>query len=118
MRKAIIVFTLFAGSILAACKEQSQNAQETPRVVTAKNVKKIIVDVRSREEWENDGHADCSVNFPLDELNLHADTLKQFNRIEVVCKSGGRAASAQEMLESMGFSNVENLGSWKNISCR
>ena len=118
MKKAIIVITLFAGGILGACNEQRQNKEVTQNIASVKKGKKIIVDVRTKEEWVEDGHADCSVNFPLDELNFHADTLKQFDRIEVVCKSGGRAASAQELLESMGFSNVENIGSWKNINCK
>ena len=28
----------------------------------------IIVDVRTVEEWNLDGHADCSVNYPIDQL--------------------------------------------------
>ena len=30
------------------------------------DMKQIIVDVRTIEEWENDGHADCTVNYPMD----------------------------------------------------
>jgi rhodanese-related sulfurtransferase len=117
MKKVLIICTLLVGGILAACKEQdnSADAKQTTAVIAAGKL--IIVDVRSREEWINDGHADCTVNFPLDELHLHTDTLKNFNRIEVVCKSGGRAASAQELLESLGFTNVENMGSWNNVNC-
>lgn len=117
MRKTFFILTLLAGGLLAACNEQKNQKTDTVQANTGKPVKKIIVDVRSREEWLNDGHADCSVNFPLDELHLHTDTLKHFDQIEVVCKSGGRAASAQDLLESMGFSKVENKGSWQNISC-
>ena len=29
----------------------------------------IIVDVRTTEEWEFDGHAECSVNYPLDQFD-------------------------------------------------
>jgi rhodanese-related sulfurtransferase len=36
----------------------------------------IIVDVRTVDEWNNDGHADCSVNFHLDELNASIEKLK------------------------------------------
>ena len=118
MKKVLIIFTLFGGAILAACNEKKDSDNSVNQNTTiVKNVRKIIVDVRTREEWNEDGHAACSVNFPLDELHLHTDTLKQFDQIEVVCKSGGRAASAQEMLESMGFNKVDNLGSWENIQC-
>ncbi len=117
MRKIIVVFTLFFGSLLAACNEQKNSSAQDKTVTESTNKKTIVVDVRSREEWENDGHADCAVNFPLDELELYTDTLKKFNHIEVVCKSGGRAANAKEMLESMGFTDVVNKGSWENINC-
>lgn len=36
----------------------------------------IIVDVRTPEEWEYDGHANCSVNYPLDELSGKIEELK------------------------------------------
>jgi rhodanese-related sulfurtransferase len=36
----------------------------------------IIVDVRTAEEWNQDEHAACSVNYPLDELNASIEKLK------------------------------------------
>ena len=79
--------------------------------------KTIIVDVRTPEEWNEDGHANCSVNFPLDELSNHLDSLKKFQKVVLVCRSGNRAGQAQNMLESEGIQNIENLGSWTNIKC-
>jgi len=79
--------------------------------------KTIIVDVRTPEEWNEDGHANCSVNFPLDELSNHLDSLKKFQKVVLVCRSGNRAGQAKNMLESEGLQNIENLGSWTNIKC-
>jgi rhodanese-related sulfurtransferase len=79
--------------------------------------KTIIVDVRTPEEWNEDGHANCSVNFPLDELSNHLDSLKNFQKVVLVCRSGNRAGLAKNMLESEGLQNIENLGSWTNIKC-
>lgn len=79
--------------------------------------KTIIVDVRTPEEWNEDGHANCSVNFPLDDLSNHLDSLKKFQKVVLVCRSGNRAEQAQNMLESEGIQNIENLGSWTNIKC-
>ena len=79
--------------------------------------KTIIVDVRTPEEWNEDGHANCSVNFPLDELSNHLDSLKNFQKVVLVCRSGNRAGQAKNMLESAGLQNIENLGSWTNIKC-
>ena len=79
--------------------------------------KKIIVDVRTPEEWIEDGHATCTVNFPLDELTNHMDTLKQFQKIVLVCRSGNRAEQAKTILKDEGLNNIENGGSWTNIKC-
>ena len=84
---------------------------------TALVEKKIIVDVRTPEEWIEDGHANCSVNFPLDELTNHMDTLKQFQKIVLVCRSGNRAEQAKNTLKDEGLNNIENGGSWTNIKC-
>lgn len=78
----------------------------------------IIVDVRSTEEWNFDGHANCSVNIPLDSLESKVEELKKYNKVVLVCRSGSRASYAKSFLESAGFANVENKGAWQNISCK
>jgi phage shock protein E len=82
-----------------------------------KTTKEIIVDVRSTEEWEMDGHADCSVNYPLDQIQDKIEELKKYEHIVLVCRSGNRAGIAQRVLEGAGIKNVENLGPWQNVSC-
>lgn len=79
--------------------------------------KEIIVDVRTPEEWEYDGHASCSVNYPLDQIQNKIEELKKYDHVVLVCRSGGRAGSAKRLLESAGIKNVENLGPWQNVSC-
>ena len=78
----------------------------------------IIVDVRTLAEWENDGHANCSVNIPLDQLEARMGELKKDQKIVLVCRSGGRAGTAKQMLEGAGFTQVENKGAWQNIECK
>lgn len=81
--------------------------------------KHIIVDVRTKDEWDNDGHADCAVNYPIDTFDEHLEELKEFDKVTVVCRSGGRAEIAKQKLLDSGYSNaIENLGSWKNINCK
>ena len=82
-----------------------------------KTNKEIIVDVRTTQEWNSDGHADCSVNYPLDQLQDKINELKAYDHVVLVCRSGGRAESAKRMLESAGIKNVENMGPWQNIQC-
>lgn len=101
------------------CKSQSgEKDMKTTDQKTATLTKEIIVDVRTTGEWEMDGHADCSVNYPLDEFDSRIDELKKYDKVILVCRSGGRAGIAQMKLQSAGFVNkIENRGSWQNISC-
>lgn len=77
----------------------------------------ITIDVRTAEEWEMDGHAPCTINYPLDKLSSRFEELKKYDSIFVVCRSGNRAAMAKEMLLQEGISQVENKGAWENIEC-
>jgi hydroxyacylglutathione hydrolase len=78
----------------------------------------IIVDVRTVAEWENDGHANCSVNIPLDQLESRMGELKKDQKVVLVCRSGNRAGTAKQLLEGAGFTQVENKGAWQNIECK
>ena len=62
----------------------------------------IIIDVRTPEEWQTDGHAACSVNYPLDEIQNKVDELKKYQHIILVCRSGNRAGIAKRQLENAG----------------
>jgi phage shock protein E len=64
-----------------------------------------------------DGHADCSVNYPLDQFESKIEELKNYKNVILVCRSGNRAEQAKEMLESAGYTNTENKGAWQNITC-
>lgn len=77
----------------------------------------IIVDVRSPEEWQYDGHAECSVNYPLDKFPAYIESLKAYDKVVLVCRSGNRANHAMALLKKAGITNVENKGTWQNVSC-
>ncbi len=112
----VTLFIFFSCSDLSKEKNiQNQSGQLSDS--TSLVEKKIIVDVRTPEEWIEDGHAPCTVNFPLDELTNHMDTLKQFQKIVLVCRSGNRAEQAKNILKDEGLNNIENEGSWTNIKC-
>lgn len=80
-------------------------------------MKTIIVDVRSVEEFNIDGHAKCSVNYPLDKIENYVDTLLDYDQIILVCRSGNRANIAKSILAQHGLTNAENRGEWQNINC-
>lgn len=75
----------------------------------------VIIDVRSKAEFAT-GHVNGSINIPLEQISLNADKLKKHNHIITCCRSGNRSGMAKRTLESMGFKNVTNGGSWQNVN--
>ena len=103
-----------------SAEASSENTADTAKqkVGADKSNQTIIVDVRTVDEWNNDGHANCSVNIPLQDLESRMSELKGYGKIVLVCRSGNRAGRAKDMLESSGYSNIENLGPWQNVQCK
>ncbi len=125
--KLIVGYFMLALSMIAiSCNGQSTKSKTTEQTDSTKtitikkdkNMKTIFVDVRTVGEWNDDGHADCSVNIPLDRLQGSIEELKGYEKVIIVCRSGARAGSAKSMLEGAGIANVENLGPWQNINCQ
>jgi len=86
---------------------------------TKTGVNQIIVDVRTLEEWNEDGHADCTVNYPLDSFANKIEELKKYDKIILVCRSGNRAGIAKNQLLNAGYTkDIENKGAWQNITCQ
>ena len=73
-----------------------------------------ILDVRSPGEYAG-GHIKGSVNIPLNELGARSGKLNKNAPIITCCASGMRSQSAKSMLESSGFKEVYNGGSWVNL---
>ena len=76
----------------------------------------VILDVRSPGEFRG-GHARGAVNVPLDKLGDYAH--KQKNKEQVIitcCASGMRSSNAHGVLQSAGFKNVYNGGTWSNVN--
>jgi rhodanese-related sulfurtransferase len=105
-------------TVLGFTKCNSQTKQEIMKTNNSASAKEIIVDVRTKEEWVQDGHSDCSVNYPLDQFDSKIEELKKYEKVTLVCRSGARAGVAKSKLISAGYKNkVENLGPWQNITC-
>lgn len=103
-----------SGTKTVTDKTEVTDATQNP---DPKDEKMIVVDVRTQGEWDNDGHKDCSILIPLNELEGKMETLREYDKVVFVCRSGGRAGRATEMLKANGFKNVENAGPWQNAPC-
>lgn len=73
----------------------------------------LIVDVRSPEEFAS-GHTSGSINLPLPELSGELERLKG-KKVILVCRSGMRASSAQNLLQKNGII-AHNAGSWHSVN--
>ena len=77
-----------------------------------KNTGVLIVDVRTPQEYA-EGHIANSINLPLDQLKEVASNKlpDKEQSIYVVCRSGNRSSQAQDILESIGYTSITDIGS-------
>lgn len=72
----------------------------------------VLIDVRTVEEFDEDGRIAKSINIPLHTLpNQVAKALPNKDaKIFVICYSGARASDAVNYLKRLGYTNVFNIG--------
>ena len=74
----------------------------------------LIIDVRTKGEFAS-GHKKGAINIPLDALAQKLNTLPKNKAIITCCASGMRSATAKNLLQSNGFTEVYNGGSWSSL---
>jgi len=82
----------------------------------------LVIDVRDAPEVEKSGKVRGAVHVSRGMLEFRADTEtpyhdKNFTKDKVLilyCASGGRSALAGKVLKEMGYSQVYNLGAFKD----
>lgn len=98
-------------SIIIGCKVYSDSK-------TRKNIQQLknaqYIDVRTQEEFDSGNHPK-SINIPLSQFNKNLSKVDKNRPIVVVCRSGNRSGKAKKILESLGYQNVINGGSWTNL---
>ena len=108
MRKFLTILVL----CFIACGCTNSN-KETELKKLMKEKEYIIIDVRTKEEYE-DSHIVGSINIPYDEIDENI-TLDKNKNIFVYCKSGNRSAIAYKTLNSLGYT-VYDLGAFSSIN--
>ena len=74
----------------------------------------IILDVRTKREWDN-GHIENAKHIPLDDLKNHVSKLQKMGKpIITCCASGGRSAKAAEFLNQNNIITT-NGGGWLSL---
>lgn len=64
-----------------------------------------ILDVRTEGEFEN-GHIPGALNISHEQVSLHADQLRKFSPLYIICRSGRRAQVAADELSRAGLSHL------------
>jgi phage shock protein E len=78
----------------------------------------IILDVRSKGEYQQ-GHIKGSLHIPLDQLSNNLAKLKSKDvAIITCCASGMRSGMAKKILQSNGYKEVHNGGSWMSLQSK
>ncbi len=91
--------------------EKMMEEAETNKNVSAGELKRLVIDVRTPGEFRSGAFPDA-INIPLDDLmSGNAELGDDPDReIIVYCATGARSAYAQQVLMRRGFSNVTNGG--------
>ncbi len=94
---------------------QNISCEDAQRLLREENGQ--LVDVRTPMEYAQ-GCLPDAVNVPLQSIQSAADILDRERPIILYCVSGARTRMAKSYLESMGFDQVHDLGSFRNyMSC-
>ena len=109
MRKKIIIFIL-SFLLLGCSKEIEDNSNNLYDLMKENDY--IIIDVRSKEEYE-ESHVKDSINIPYDKINENIK-LDKDKIIFVYCTSGMRSNVAFVRLSNYGY-EVYNLGNFDDI---
>ena len=83
-------------------------ATELQAMITAK-MPLYLLDVRSSQEFRQDGHIAGAHLIPLSELSGKLAQLPQDRTVVCICRSGARSGAALNQLAQAGFTNIRNL---------
>ena len=98
------------GNLLASMKAYNTIKMDALMEQLAEDQPPFLLDVRTAEEVQENGHIEGAVHIPLLELGQHLDKLPAFDvPIVVYCGSGWRATIAMTALTALGWEDVKAL---------
>jgi len=109
MKKALTGFAFFFSIALSSSGFENVSAEEFSKLMKEKNI--LILDVRTPEEYQKDGHIKGANLIPVQLFRyifLGGKGVKD-KKVLVYCRSGNRSAVASKMLEQWGVEKVYNL---------
>lgn len=91
-------------------------SSEPAAAKTAPKSQGLWIDVRTPEEFK-EGHLSGALNIPVDQIDRQIGRINpdKNSPIHLYCRSGRRADTALQKLKQMGYTNVTNHGSYKDL---
>ena len=119
-----IVGLIASIGLFSSCSAQTVETSNTNQTTQTQNLTPLkkalsegafLVDVRTPAEFAA-GSVEGAVNIPVDQVQNQLDQFKEKENIVVFCRSGGRSASAKNILEQNGINDVINGLTWQNVN--
>jgi rhodanese-related sulfurtransferase len=117
----LVLVVVVAGGIYLVASDSSdetESANTTPQVISpagyedefvASEKDHTLLDVRTPEEYAA-GHIAGSSNINVEVLASRLDEVPRDKPVVVYCRSGNRSATAANILDEAGYTNVYDLG--------
>ncbi|ACO04564.1 MULTISPECIES: rhodanese-like domain-containing protein [Persephonella] len=107
MKRFILTAVLFAFYMNISTAFENVSAEKFRELMKRKDV--IILDVRTPQEYEKDGHIKGANLLPVQLFQYIYLAGLRDKDVLVYCRSGNRSVTASKMLEQMGLKKVYNL---------
>lgn len=91
----------------------------TGNIALAQSKDSVWIDVRTPAEFSA-GHIGAAMLIPYNEMSAKIQSLvpNKKQRINLYCRSGRRAEIALMTLEQLGYTNVQNMGSFEELKAQ
>ncbi|HLW34174.1 MAG TPA: rhodanese-like domain-containing protein [Chthoniobacterales bacterium] len=106
--------------LVAEAKKKITEISPTDAAAKAKSRDAVIVDVREKDEFDED-HIPDAVHMSRGTIELEIEDKFPDRNTEIICHcgGGGRSALAAETLQKMGYKNVRSMAggfkTWKAV---
>ncbi len=81
---------------------------EEAKSLVESNVSLIIVDVRTREEYES-GHIEGAILIPVSELEGRIIELSKEEELLIYCRTGNRSSNSVNILKANGYTKIFHM---------
>ena len=81
---------------------------EEAKSLVESNVSLIIVDVRTREEYDS-GHIEGAILIPVSELEGRINELSKEEELLIYCRTGNRSSNSVNILKANGYTKIFHM---------